>query len=32
LAGSRCVAVVPNEHAEPGQKLPDITAVVDIND
>jgi uncharacterized protein YbjQ (UPF0145 family) len=25
-------AVVPNEHADPGQKLPDITPVIDIND
>jgi uncharacterized protein YbjQ (UPF0145 family) len=25
-------AVVPNEHAEPGQQLPDITPVLDIND
>ena len=25
-------AVVPNEHAEPGQQLPDITPVIDIND
>ena len=25
-------AVVPNEHAEPGQNLPDITPVLDIND
>jgi uncharacterized protein YbjQ (UPF0145 family) len=25
-------AVVPNEHAEAGQHLPDITPVLDIND
>jgi hypothetical protein len=25
-------AVVPNEHADPDQQLPDITPVLDIND
>jgi hypothetical protein len=25
-------AVIPNEHAEDGQRLPEITPVLDIND